>query len=182
MQRRMWPSSIPGKPHRNTTGPGAASITRLPNIFHSVNLIAEFNTDAPVAAPGIGLLKETMKRLLLIVLLGTSGAAFANSACDRPKNDFDGLYCLNKVYQEADKELNANYQSLSAKLDAAGKSGLKRGQLAWIQTRNKSCSKAEADHFYVDLQCATATTISRAQFLQDRVRECTSAGCQNSKL
>ena len=123
-----------------------------------------------------------MKRLLLVALFSMSGAAFANSACDQPKNDFDGLYCLNKVYQEADKELNANYQKLAAKLDGAGKTGLKRGQLAWIQDRNKSCSKAEADRFYVDLQCATSTTISRSQFLQDRVRECSSAGCQNSKL
>ena len=123
-----------------------------------------------------------MKKCLLALLLCASGSAFANSACDTPRNDFDGLYCLNKVYQEADKELNANYQKLAAKLDGAGKTGLKRGQLAWIQDRNKSCSKAEADRFYVDLQCATSTTISRSQFLQDRVRECSSAGCQNSKL
>ena len=111
-----------------------------------------------------------------------SGAAFANSACDKPKNDFDGLYCLNKVYQEADKELNDNYQKLSVKLDADGKKGLKKGQLAWISERNQSCSKAEANRFYVDLQCATDITISRSQFLQNRVRECTSSGCQNSKL
>ena len=135
-----------------------------------------------MAVPRCGPYEETMKRLLLLALLSVSGAAFANSACDQPKNDFDGLYCLNKVYQEADKELNANYQKLAAKLDGAGKTGLKRGQLAWIQDRNKSCSKAEADRFYVDLQCATSTTISRSQFLQDRVRECSSAGCQNSKL
>jgi uncharacterized protein YecT (DUF1311 family) len=130
----------------------------------------------------IDLLKETMKRLLLAALLSMSGAAFANSACDKPKNDFDGLYCLNKVYQEADKELNANYKALSAKLDGAGKTALKKGQLAWIQERNKSCSKLEPDRFFVDLECATDTTIERAQFLQNRVRECTSAGCQNSKL
>lgn len=123
-----------------------------------------------------------MKRILLAVLLSASGAAFANSACDKPKNDFDGLYCLNKVYQEADKELNENYQKLSSKLDPEGKKTLKKGQLGWIQDRNKSCSKAETDRFYVDLQCASSTTISRAQFLQDRVRECASAGCQNSKL
>jgi uncharacterized protein YecT (DUF1311 family) len=123
-----------------------------------------------------------MKRFILAVLLSASGAAFANSACDKPKNDFDGLYCLNKVYQEADHELNDTYQKLTGKLDAEGKKGLKKGQLAWIQDRNTSCSKAEADHFYVDLQCATSTTIARAQFLQNRVRECTSSGCQNSKL
>ena len=116
------------------------------------------------------------------MLFCASGAAFANSACDVPKNDFDGLYCLNKVYQEADKELNTNYQALSAKLDADGKKSLKTGQLAWIQSRNSSCSKRESTGFYVNLDCATNTTIKRSQFLQDRVRECASAGCQNSKL
>lgn len=137
---------------------------------------------APVAVLDGAHSEDTMKRIILALLLSASGAAFANSACDQPKNDFDGLYCLNKVYQEADKELNANYQKLTPKLDADGKKALKQGQLAWIQDRNKSCSKAEADRFYVDLQCASSKTIARAQFLQDRVRECTSAGCQNSKL
>jgi len=123
-----------------------------------------------------------MKRLLLALLLCATGAAQANSACDKPKDDFDGLYCLNKVYQEADKELNDTYGKLAAKLDADGKARLKTGQLAWIAQRNDSCSKREGSAFYVNLQCATRTTIQRAQFLQDRVRECVSAGCQNSKL
>lgn len=123
-----------------------------------------------------------MKKFMLALLVLASGSAFANSACDTPRNDFDGLYCLNKVYQEADKELNANYKKLSAQLDASGKQKLKSGQLAWIANRNDACSKREASGFYVNLDCATQTTIERAQFLQDRVRECVSAGCQNSKL
>ena len=123
-----------------------------------------------------------MKKFMLALLVLASGSAFANSACDKPRNDFDGLYCLNKVYQEADKELNANYKKLAAQLDANGKQTLKSGQLAWISKRNKSCSKREASDFYVNLDCATQTTIERAQFLQDRVRECVSSGCQNSKL
>jgi uncharacterized protein YecT (DUF1311 family) len=129
--------------------------------------------------PSIG---NLMKLLALAVLLCSSVSAFANSACDKPKNDFDGLYCLNKVYQEADKELNENYKKLSDKLDANGKQALKKGQLAWISNRNSSCAKREASGFFVNLDCATTTTIERSQFLQDRVRECASAGCQNSKL
>ena len=123
-----------------------------------------------------------MKTVIAALLLCASGATFANSACDKPKSDFDGLYCLNKVYQEADKELNTNYQALSPKLDAEGKKALKSGQLAWIQERNDNCSRREARGFFVNLQCATDTTIKRSQFLQDRVRECNSSGCQNSKL
>lgn len=111
-----------------------------------------------------------------------SAAALANSACDKPRNDFDGLYCLNKVYQEADVELNANYKKLMVKLDPAGAATLKKGQLAWINERNLNCSRREGDGFFVNLDCATNRTISRAQFLQDRYRECVSSGCQNSNL
>jgi uncharacterized protein YecT (DUF1311 family) len=123
-----------------------------------------------------------MKRLVLAILFCAAGAAQANSACDKPKDDFDGLYCLNKVYQEADKELNDNYGKLSSKLDAEGKQRLKAGQLNWIEQRNSNCSKREGNAFFVNLRCATGTTIERSQFLQNRVRECVSAGCQNSKL
>ena len=62
-----------------------------------------------------------MKPLLIAVLLGFAGFAHANSACDKPRDDFDGLYCLNKVWQEADKELNEAYKALTPKLDANGK-------------------------------------------------------------
>ena len=123
-----------------------------------------------------------MKKLILALLVCSSSAAFANSACDAPKNDFDGLYCLNKVYQEADKELNENYKKLSAQLDSDGKKVLKSGQLAWIASRNKNCSKREGADFYVNLDCAANTTIERSQFLQNRIRECASSGCLNSKL
>ena len=123
-----------------------------------------------------------MKKMLFALLFCSCGAAFANSACDTPKNDFDGLYCLNKVYQEADKELNENYKKLNAKLDNDGKKSLKSGQLSWIEERNNNCSKREPTGFFVNLDCATSTTIKRSQFLQDRIRECSSSGCQNSKL
>ncbi|SJM89796.1 lysozyme inhibitor LprI family protein [Crenothrix polyspora] len=123
-----------------------------------------------------------MKHLALLVLLLVSGSVAANSACDTPKNDFDGLYCLNKVYQEADKEINEQYKKLYAQLDSNGKLALKTGQLAWIETRNTKCSKHETDGFYVNLNCATDTTVERLRFIQDRHRECSSSGCQNSKL
>jgi len=123
-----------------------------------------------------------MKGLTAALLLLASTGAMANSNCDRPRNDFDGLYCLNKVYQQADVDLNAAYKSLNGKLDANGRAALKRGQLAWLQRRNERCSMHRDDSFLVDLECATDTTIERTQFLQSRVRECVSAGCQNSRL
>lgn len=123
-----------------------------------------------------------MKKMIFALLFCSCDAVLANSACDVPKNDFDGLYCLNKVYQEADKELNENYKKLNTKLDNDGKKALKSSQLSWIEERNNNCSKREATGFFVNLDCATSTTIKRSQFLQDRIRECSSSGCQNSKL
>ncbi len=129
-----------------------------------------------------------MKRIIAFALLGfsmqiVSGAAFAQSSCDHPKNDFDGLYCLNKIWIEADKNLNDVYKKLSLKLDAGGKAALKKGQLDWISSRNSACSKSDPkEGFFVNLECATNRTIERTKFLEDRYRECMSAGCMNSKL
>jgi uncharacterized protein YecT (DUF1311 family) len=123
-----------------------------------------------------------MKSILALLALLASGTAFANSACDRVTNDFDGLYCLNKVYQQADTDLNAAYKQLVARLDADGRATLRQHQLQWMAERNVSCSMRKDDAFYVDLDCATRVTIERTRFLQDRVRECVSSGCMNSRL
>ena len=124
-----------------------------------------------------------MKQLFSILVLSVlSNNIYANSACDQPRDDFDGLYCLNKVYQEADKELNTAYKKLNNQLDKAGKAALKSGQLVWIENRNKNCSRLEPEGFFVNLSCATNATVERLRFIQDRSRECSSSGCQNSKL
>ncbi len=115
-------------------------------------------------------------------MLLAASAALADSSCDKPRNDFDDLYCLNKIYQQADHDLNTAFGRLRAKLDPAGQEALRAGQLAWINQRNDSCSKHDATGFYINLSCATQTTIARTQFLQDRYRECISSGCMNSRL
>ena len=123
-----------------------------------------------------------MKGLIVVAALWVSGTAFAGSACDKPSSDFDGLYCLNKIYQQADVELNGNYKTLAPMLNASGKAALKQGQLSWIRERNDSCSRRIGSGFFVNLDCATNMTIERAQFLQSRIRECKSSGCLNSQL
>ena len=65
-----------------------------------------------------------IKGLMLVTALCISGSALAGEACDRPKNDFDGRYCLPKIYQEADKELNSNYKPSS-------RSCIKVAKLSW---------------------------------------------------
>ena len=125
-----------------------------------------------------------MKKIVISLLLasGAGMALAAGNQCDKPRNDFDDLYCLNKVYIEADKELNRIYGSLSKRLNAQERASLKKGQLQWMRTRNNTCSRNEGDRFFVDLACATNNTITRAQFLQDRERECVSSGCRSSLL
>lgn len=122
------------------------------------------------------------KKLLALACLLTPLWAFAQQNCDKPRDDFDDLYCLNKVYIETDAELNQVYKDLVGRLTADGRANLKRSQLAWIEERNSSCSRKIDSGFYVNLSCATRTTRSRLQVLQDRVRECRSSGCQPSKL
>ena len=121
-------------------------------------------------------------RVAFLVTVLAAGPVLGNSVCDRPRDDFDGLYCLNKVYQQADTDLNTTYGRLKPKLDAPGQVALRTGQLAWIGSRNESCSKRENTGFYVNLSCATQTTITRTKFLEDRLRECVSSGCRNSLL
>lgn len=122
-----------------------------------------------------------MNRFIMLGLLFWLLPAHADN-CDKPRDNFDGLYCLNKIYMQADKDLNDVYQELQAKLDPEGRKLLKTHQLAWIETRNNQCSYRNEKGFFVNLRCATNSTISQLQFLQDRQRECISAGCMNSKL
>jgi len=102
--------------------------------------------------------------------------------CDNPRDDFDDLYCLNKVYIQSDKDLNEAYKKLVGKLDVQGKKILKKRQNEWIQDRNSRCSYRDERGFFVNLKCATDMTVERTHFLQDRYRECISSGCLNSKL
>jgi uncharacterized protein YecT (DUF1311 family) len=125
----------------------------------------------------------TMKTpLVALVFAVASIAAQAQQNCDKPRDDFDGLYCLNKVYVETDAELNQAYGELARQLPADARPKLKAGQLAWIEARNSQCSRRMDGGFFVNLNCATRTTRERLQFIQERARECKSSGCQPSRL
>lgn len=105
-------------------------------------------------------------------------SARADSSCDKPRNGFDGIYCLSKVYQQSDADLNAAF----TQLDGPGRDALRTSQIAWLQLRDQDCSKHDPSGFYVNLACATRMTISRTEFLQSRYRKCISSGCMNSRL
>ncbi|WP_394124329.1 lysozyme inhibitor LprI family protein [Psychrobacter nivimaris] len=131
-------------------------------------------------------LKSTIRNTSIAIV--TSAAfmlpmfAWGAENCDKPNNDFDGLYCLTKVYLEADKELNNSYNKLSKLLNKQQKATLKRGQLAWMRERNDQCSYNDGDGFFVNMRCATNKTANRVNFLNERVRECNAGSCRDSRL
>ncbi|WP_350560961.1 lysozyme inhibitor LprI family protein [Psychrobacter sp. CAL346-MNA-CIBAN-0220] len=132
------------------------------------------------------IIKHSIRNTSLVLL--TSAAfmfpmlSWGAQNCDKPINDFDGLYCLTKVYLEADKELNSSYEKLAKRLNTKQKATLKRGQLAWMRERNDRCSYNDEDGFYVNMGCATRTTTERVNFLNERVRECAAGSCRDSRL
>lgn len=121
-----------------------------------------------------------IQRCVIFAVLLYAATAWAD--CDKTKTDYDVVYCGTKIYLQADHELNDAYKKLVGKLNAEGKKLLKSGQLAWIETRNTQCTMRRANDILVNLDCATHTTVERTQFLNDRYRECVSAGCMASKL
>jgi len=124
-----------------------------------------------------------MRWVFMIVLSLTPIApASAQSACDKPRNDFDGIYCLSKIHQQADQDLNSGYTKLRERLDQNAQDKLRIGQLAWLRLRDEKCSRHEQAGFYVNLACATKLTIARNELLEDRYRECISTGCLDSRL
>jgi uncharacterized protein YecT (DUF1311 family) len=128
-----------------------------------------------------------MKKLLVAVTLLTPialvlGGASARADCTTAKNDFEDVYCQAKVYIDSDGDLNQAYKALVGKLDGGGKSALKKGQLAWLKSRNDKCGQKESDGYYVDLSCAVDTTRKRTAFLRDRKAECDAGTCDLAKL
>ncbi len=121
-----------------------------------------------------------MKNKLILIALLLSTSAWAD--CEKTRSDYDVVYCSTKIYLQADKELNEAYKKLSGKLDTEGRKLLKEAQLAWIKSRNQNCSETRRSEILLDMDCATNTTVDRTRFLNDRHRECVSAGCMNSKL
>ncbi len=109
-------------------------------------------------------------------------AAAVHADCDNPRDDFDDLYCLNRIYVQADADLNEAYKKLVGRLDDDGRKILKKSQNAWIRDRNSRCSYRDDRGFFVNIRCAADRTIERTNFLNDRYRECISSGCLNSRL
>lgn len=116
--------------------------------------------------------------LLLLMALPLQSTARAQNSCNYPSGTFDQVYCVNKVTLQADAEMNVAYQKLLKRLSVSGQQLLRQTQRAWMAKRDSDC----VDGYTVYVKCTHDMTVSRLNFLNDRLRECNSAGCQPSKL
>ena len=60
------------------------------------------------------------KALIAVLLTAVAGAANADN-CDHPRNSFGGLYCLNKVYAQADRDMTVqrtNFLNARIRIDS----------------------------------------------------------------
>ncbi len=110
-----------------------------------------------------------------------SVAALADN-CDNARNTFDEFYCKDKLYQQADKDLNKAYGELMNALPSTSKKTLKSVQLEWMRGRDSQCIEERDDEIVLLVNCRLRKTINQTNFLQDRLRECKSTGCQPSRL
>lgn len=121
------------------------------------------------------------KLALGILLAGLSWAAHADN-CDHVRNSYDAVHCNNKMYVNADNELNKNYQELQSKLSTQQKSILKHSQLVWIKNRDQSCSGESNVGTVIYTVCQLHKTQERNSWLRERLRECKTIGCKTSSL
>lgn len=122
------------------------------------------------------------KHLIAVLALASlSSAAFA-AGCGKPRNAFDQVYCAGNLFNQVDRELNQAYGDLRKQLTESQKDALKQGQLSWIRQRDTECSEEKPSGYFVNLDCAITMSQSRLDFLKTRARECSSTGCETSKL
>lgn len=126
-------------------------------------------------------MKFTILFLLCVTAMGF-GAEHARADCGHFTSGFDAAYCQSQVYMQADHDLNAAYDGLSKELNPGQKAMLRHGEIRWIRERDRQCSIKRSLGTYVNLDCATDMTRKRLDFIQARMRECTSTRCVSSKL
>ncbi len=126
--------------------------------------------------------KRWVTALVGLGLMGLAAQAGAQNNCDGNTNDFDAVYCLSKVFVQADADLNTAYTKLRAQLNPAARTKLRDLERAWISRRNTECVGDSDRGRLVYVDCAVQMTVDRANFLNDRVRECATSGCRVSAL
>lgn len=129
-------------------------------------------------------MKRIWRRILASVSLTVFVPSFASAQtnCDGDLTPFDSVYCYQKLFVQADKDLNDVYGKLMKALPASGQTRLRAYQRAWIQRRDAQSVFTREGFTYVSLDRSTDMTVARANELNDRLRECLSSGCLISRL
>ena len=123
-----------------------------------------------------------MKAWIIAAACCAAATAWAGEYCASARTEFETMACLHRVYQTAEQGLSARYQELVSLLDADGRKRLRVSQLAWLKSRNASCSQRKGTSTMVDPRCMAEVTTARAQSLQERIGECRAGGCLNERL
>src|SRR3989338_927665 len=113
------------------------------------------------------MMKKSIAIAALTLAVFTANA-FADQGCGNPKTEYDQTYCTAKLFVESDTELNQVYTELSKMVDPTAKTSLLQAQRQWIKFRDSTCSSQGT----IDVQCNFEVNRDRAQYLQDRLREC----------
>jgi uncharacterized protein YecT (DUF1311 family) len=113
------------------------------------------------------------------LLVLTSVSTLARAACDDTHNDFDSVYCFAQEFQKTDRTLNLDYTQLRTKLDAARQTALRTDELAWLQSRDRACSRHENEAVFVDFACANRMSDAHSRFLESRYRDCVQSSCSD---
>ena len=126
------------------------------------------------------MMKKTLVTLAVAALSIAAGAQAAG--CGKPRNAFDQVYCAGNLFSQTDKTLNQVFGELRKQLTPDQQATLKQSQLAWIKDRDAKCSREDSSGYFVNLDCAVTMSQERVDFLKERQRECSSTGCEASKL
>ncbi len=110
--------------------------------------------------------------VILAVFLWTEPGRTGEPDCTQAISTAEMQTCANRLYQEADAELNQVYRQLIAQLPAHRKTQLKASQQAWLAFRDKNAAfaagVAEGGSMasLVEVMEVTAMTKSRTEQLR----------------
>ncbi|THF70856.1 DUF1311 domain-containing protein [Deinococcus sp. Arct2-2] len=107
-----------------------------------------------------------------------SGTGGAQNNCGGTLSDFDAVYCYQKLYAQADRDLNLVYGKLLAALPQGARETLRVTQRAWMRRRDTASVLTRDSFTDVSVDRATDMTVARTNELNDRLRECPSSGCR----
>lgn len=111
--------------------------------------------------------------LAAAMIFATPSFAFAQDNCGDKTNQTDMNICAGQAYEKADKELNAVYKQIEARLkdDADTTKLLVAAQKAWIGFRDAQCNFASSKvtgslYPFISSTCLQGQTLSRIQDLK----------------